>query len=239
LLDSDISPGRRYLESRFTGPSTKREIMNIRIGFGLLVVSVVAAACGSDAGSSNGDGNNNGAACVGSTQQLAAPLCDETARTCQSSVVPADEDACNQCLQTAQQLQGSLTQLTTCTCQHCAGPLAACFQSGDTARDGLCRAIVECGQQTGCQGTDCYCGIGVALADCLSTGPMGPCMAQIDAAAAASDGCMPGDAVCVATAQINLESAVGRANAVGACATGNPTATPPAVGLCEGVPNTP
>jgi hypothetical protein len=208
--------------------TTKREVMKIGIAIGLVVgCGVALAACGSD---DNSGGGGAAVDCSTSMQRFTAPGCDATTRSCFAAPIPAaDADACNQCVTTAQQIQGTVTQLSGCTCQNCAGALAACFQSGDTARDGLCRAIVECGQRTGCQGVNCYI-------DAMAM-PTGPCVAEIDAAAAASNQCAAGDIVCVVMAQTNEASAVSRAYAVGACATGDPTGG--ITGACEGVPNTP
>jgi hypothetical protein len=52
----------------------------------------------------------------------------------------------------------------------------------NSCQDAACQSVLACGIRTGCKGTDCYCGVGVAVADCLNTGASGPCMNEIVAA---------------------------------------------------------
>jgi hypothetical protein len=204
------------------------------LGFKVLMpLAGIALVQLSACGSSDGTGSATSAiSCSAAAQKLpAAPICDAN-RVCRGQPVPSDQEACNQCGQAAQQLGMKIDSLTNCACNHCAVQLGACFQSatretnGDPNRDTQCRTVVECALSTGCAGTDCYCGKGVVLADCLQKPAQGPCAQQIATAA----GCASvTDAVCVATAQANADSAVGRAFAVGQCTTGESSG---AVGNC-------
>lgn len=207
--------------------------MRLRAFNVLLSVTSLSLVHISACGSSDTGSGGSAISCTAAAQKLpAAPICDAN-RVCRGQQVPSDQDACTQCGQSAQQLGMTMDALTSCACNHCAVQLGACFQSatreanGDAKRDELCRAVVQCALTSGCAGTDCYCGKGVTLANCLSAPAAGPCAQQIATAA----GCATvTDAVCVATAQANADSAVGRAFAVGQCTTGDPASS--VVGNC-------
>jgi hypothetical protein len=196
------------------------------------VLFLHVGACGSKADSGNAPASTP--INCDSAQQVIPASCAN--RVCNGVPVPPDKDACTQCAATADQLGLSSNPLTACSCNKCAAQLGSCFQSGprgemggSAERDAKCQAIVECALSTGCAGTDCYCGVGKALATCLNEKNMdatGPCAKQIEDAA----GCGPQDRACVATAQFNAASPVALAYAVGVCVTGDPTMTPPAPG---------
>lgn len=199
-----------------------------------LLAAASFVACGEE-DDGGGGGNDNAALCMGSVQQLPAE-CAAT-RMCNGVAIPEDAVACTQCLDTAASIGQAQTPLTECACSNCAVYLAACFQSavsepgGDANRDAACRSVVECAQSTGCAGTDCYCGTGVDLVTCAGAPAQGPCAQQIAAAAQ----CDLMDAVCVAMAQADVNTALGRANAVSLCTFGNPDPMAPVAGACQGL----
>jgi hypothetical protein len=214
---------------------TQQPLRAIRF-FQVTTAILAAAACGGeDEGSGNNNGTDNAALCAGSMQNL-PPDC-VTTRMCNGVAVPEDSAACTECLDTAAMLGQTQTPLTECACSNCAVHLAACFQSatreqnGDAARDAACRTVVECAQAQGCAGTDCYCGTGVDLIACAEAPAQGPCAQEIATAA----GCDLIDALCVAAAQVDPATALGRANAVSLCTFGNPDPMAPVAGACPGL----
>lgn len=178
-----------------------------------IVAGVWAVACG---GSSDSSGGNTAGS--HSTQCMGAE----------------DTTKCTTCLDTAEMMNQTINDLVICSCKNCADELAACFQGPDATENAKCQAVVLCAQMTGCAGTECYCGVGVTLADCLNTGPMGPCKDEIAKAAACdtiTDPVM--QATCVSTARAMAGSTLQKASAVGDCATGDPAQMPPVVGACQ------
>jgi hypothetical protein len=197
-----------------------------RIALAVTTLSLLyVGACGSSK-SDSGTGNNAAAIDCSGAQQVIPNECAN--RTCNGVPVPPDQQACTECAQTATSLGLASNPLTACSCNKCAAQLGSCFQSaqrgetgGSADRDAKCQAIVECALSTGCRGTDCYCGVGKAIATCLAetTAATGPCHTQIEAAS----GCADTDRTCVVKAQTTAGSAVQLAYAVGVCATGDPT----------------
>jgi mono/diheme cytochrome c family protein len=70
----------------------------------------------------------------------------------------------------------------SCECGSCTAATQACVASGNAARDASCAALATCQHANGCVGDACYCGTGLAAVTCFLV-PLGPCVAQIDAAA--------------------------------------------------------
>jgi hypothetical protein len=95
-----------------------------------------------------------------------------------------------------------------CSCMQCAPQQLACRQSGDALRDMHCTAIIECANDNDCVGTWCYCD----PLDFLCNDLPGPCVAEIDAAAAAN----PGGGT-IPAQRADPETAIGRAALHGEC----------------------
>lgn len=110
-----------------------------------------------------------------------------------------------------------------CGCTKCATQVSAC-------QDAACQSVLACGIRTGCTGTDCYCGIGVAVTACLQQPATGPCMNEIVAASGVmvgSTGCATADSCAVALS--GLRTMVGNplysSNAVSECTKGTAAVT--------------
>jgi hypothetical protein len=214
---------------------------------GLLTLSVAlglcSVACGGDddggssgggsGGTASGGGGSGGTASGGGGSSNggggAGPItsCDDA----------ADTASCTTCLDQAESFgQDRTDSLVVCSCASCADQLDACYNMADATDAANCRAVVECGQAAGCKGTECYCGVGVAIADCVSTGGTGDCKEEIAVAAGCENEATPTDeAACVAAARAEAGSAVALASAVGECTTGDPQLDPPAPGNCAGL----
>jgi hypothetical protein len=107
-----------------------------------------------------------------------------------------------------------------CGCNECTSQLKACYDATDVAAGGpamgtsratLCRAVVECGRESGCTGQACYCGTASTISCGLGGGANGPCKTQIERAAESTS------ALTIRDRQSNTNYAIGRANAVSAC----------------------
>jgi hypothetical protein len=143
----------------------------------------------------------------------------------------------NMCADTG--VMNGLTQAcASCGCDKCPAQVASC-------QDAACQSVLACGIRTGCTGTDCYCGIGVAVTACLQQPAMGPCMNEIVAASGVvigSTGCATADACAVALSGLRTmpANALYRSNAVSECTKGAPAVTdamgmvttPAIVGMC-------
>ena len=129
----------------------------------------------------------------------------------------------------------------SCGCTKCAAQVATC-------QDAACQSVLACGVSAGCTGTACYCGIGVAVADCLNIGASGPCMQQIVAASGVvigSTGCSAVDKCAVALSPLTMQmgNPLYAANQVSACTKGTPAVmdamgaitTPAVPGQCAAV----
>ena len=144
-----------------------------------------------------------------------------------------DPTMCNDCLTQAEGFGTTVDDLVTCSCAYCATELDACYNLADSAEAEKCRNVVDCGRAAGCKGTECYCGVGVSVADCLANGPTGECVDEIAIAADCQDITdLVDQAVCVQQARDADGSTLNLASAVGACSTGDPGLTPPAPGAC-------
>lgn len=71
-----------------------------------------------------------------------------------------------------------------CDCEHCAQQTQACASAPDSDAK-ACNAVVQCASTNHCSGLDCYCGISVGNR-CAQL-PLGPCVAQLRAAAGSGD----------------------------------------------------
>jgi hypothetical protein len=196
---------------------------------GFLAITMAAGAlvaCGSDAEPSDGGGGSGGQAAGGSGGGGTNPACADA----------TDPTMCSTCLDRAEELGQTVNALVTCTCSNCATQLQTCVEGADQAENDKCYAVVQCGQTNGCRGTECYCGVGVTVADCLANGPTGPCANEI-AVAAGCDGetDLVQQAVCVNEARADANSTLGKASAVGSCSTGDPGLMPPVEGNCAGL----
>lgn len=171
------------------------------------------------------------ASCEAAAQQL-PESCDAGARTCGGAIVD-DEAECDECQEVRRRLRigNAKTEVhMQCACRFCAVQLAACVisaaeEGGDPVRDGQCLSILQCGLATGCSGTECYCGKGVDQVTCIANangdaGAQGLCAGTIAAAGGCTDAAVPGD--CVLRQRYDLNTAIGRAVAVGSCSTGDP-----------------
>jgi mono/diheme cytochrome c family protein len=77
--------------------------------------------------------------------------------------------------------RGETKLCASCECGSCSAATSACVASGNAARDAACGALATCQHQNACVGDACYCGTGLATVTCFLV-PLGPCVAQIDAA---------------------------------------------------------
>jgi cysteine-rich repeat protein len=98
-----------------------------------------------------------------------------------------------------------------CSCMSCQNESLACHGDSNATTRALCNALVACGRAHGCTGNDCYCGTADFLT-CLFGGGNGPCRSEVEAAAQSSD---PGT---ISTRSTDTNYPVGRANALGSCA---------------------
>jgi hypothetical protein len=127
-----------------------------------------------------------------------------------------------------------------CGCQHCTERLADCYDSDDADRNAKCSAVVECGQRSGCSGATCYCG-DQPLADCVSAGPAGPCVQEIETAAgvdSSADPVVRVTSVASVRESGDMSNALVLANLVGDCTRGAPEQgaplpRPAVMGNCE------
>jgi hypothetical protein len=127
---------------------------------------------------------------------------------------------------------------STCGCDKCPTQVAAC-------QDALCQSVLSCGITNACSGTDCYCGIGKPVTECLTLAS-GPCMDQIIAASGVTVGTTPGCmtretcAVALGTARTTSGNPLFQANEVSTCTKGSPAVmnamgmvtTPAVAGMC-------
>lgn len=158
-----------------------------------------------------GDGNvDPGEECDGTDDCDAACKLLPTGPAPTLSICPAPADACEEC-----------------TCDSCSDAMSACDNLEGTATEGpaagspkaeLCQAVVACGRDAGCRGSDCFCGAGVDLVVCLTGGAEGPCKEPIFAAAETQD---PAE---VSGRQSTPGYAIAAANAVSTCAVNSCTA---------------
>jgi cysteine-rich repeat protein len=101
-----------------------------------------------------------------------------------------------------------------CSCLDCRSTTTACYGSADSAGNAQCAALITCGQEHGCTGTDCYCGT-TTLFTCLFGGGNGPCRPEVEAAARSTN---PVD---IQARSADTNYPLGRANALVACAINN------------------
>jgi cysteine-rich repeat protein len=97
-----------------------------------------------------------------------------------------------------------------CVCDACAAEAIACFAPVEAGAAEECAAVVDCGIEHGCSGTDCFCGTAGLLA-CVRGGANGPCVREIQAASGSqsvSD---------VMARSADAEYPIGRANALALC----------------------
>ena len=127
---------------------------------------------------------------------------DGCSATCQ---IEADQAAClarlpenNACAQ--------------CSCLDCRSEAVACYGSSDANANARCAALVACGRENGCSSRDCYCGSASDFTCILLDGGNGPCRPEVRAAAGSSDPFV------ILDRSTNTNYAIGRANALSACA---------------------
>jgi hypothetical protein len=101
------------------------------------------------------------------------------------------------------------TACAKCTCMKCASQVTACYASTDSAKNTQCAAVQACAETNHCTGEACYCGNASTLACAFN--PEGACRQVIETAAGSDN---PLD---VQNASGDLNSPVGRANAIGTC----------------------
>jgi cysteine-rich repeat protein len=98
-----------------------------------------------------------------------------------------------------------------CNCSSCRNQTVACYGSSSAAANMRCAALVACAREHGCTGNDCYCGTADDFL-CLFGFGNGPCKSEVEAAAQSQD------PLTISTLSTDTNSALGRANALGACA---------------------
>lgn len=196
------------------------------LGWALLTAcgqtTVVASACAS--------GECEELPNCSAAEQQYPERCDRDAGLCHDVPVASDAVICDGCYEMLDRLNiGS--PIAPCACTYCGLQLTACFASadseedGDTHRDTLCQAIVECAWANGCAGSDCYCGAGVERDTCLKNAnegrSEGPCAQVIQAAAECKRNEPPGS--CVFGRQLTPDNVLDRATDVAKCVSGDPT----------------
>ena len=125
-------------------------------------------------------------------------------------------DGCASCqIETSEQMclgiVGNSEACATCSCRECTSVMVQCYGSSDATKNARCKALVDCGRARGCSGDDCYCG-GWDPISCALGFSDGPCKGEVEAAA---------ESTSPLTIQGRADDpfyAVGRANAVAACA---------------------
>jgi hypothetical protein len=95
-----------------------------------------------------------------------------------------------------------------CICAKCATQVAACYASNDAAKNTQCGKVQACAEAKHCASSDCYCGNSL-----LCASPNGACVDVVKTAVGSSS------LVDVLNASNDTSTALGRANAIGACST--------------------
>lgn len=185
--------------------------------------TVVASTC-------EGEGCLEEPECSAAEQQLPENCTDRDAGLCFGERVESDDEvACEACYEMISRHNVGAA-VARCGCTYCAVQLTACFASaeteanGDSMRDRLCQAMVECGWAAGCAGSDCYCGEGIDRDTCLKNANegrfLGACADVIQAAASCPEDEPAGS--CVLGRQLMFGSAHDRATEVSKCVSGDP-----------------
>jgi hypothetical protein len=104
-----------------------------------------------------------------------------------------------------------------CSCLSCTSEYLGCRDSGNATENTQCYAASVCTQQAKCLGSPCYCGSATTLCGWGTTGPLGPCKTEIEAAA----GAIPGDSLTVNTRYMDPTYAIGRSYVLDACRVSN------------------
>ncbi len=168
----------------------------------------------------NGDGccpavanaNNN-------TDSDCAPVCGngvvEGSEQCDDGNQTAGDGCAGCMIETPQQIcvvkTGVDDACSECGCANCLNESNACFGASSSKDVMLCKALIDCGRAHSCLGNDCYCGT-ADLFSCLLGFGDGPCRAQVEAAAKTTD------PATISTRSSDTNYPVGRANALGSCA---------------------
>jgi hypothetical protein len=187
--------------------------------------SGIGAGAGGLAGGAAGTGPAGAAAGAGaagaaSMGEMPLPLTDPNVMACVDRAMAMGTDqACSEC-----------------TCQFCMEEADAIYLATDPTLAAQSQAIVDCARANCCAGATCYCqtsadGSMIDLTACLTTSPAGPCVAEIEAAAG-------GQGIAFVTGPCeDPNNGCGAANALGRCATGDPSpiSGPVIVGHCTDV----
>jgi hypothetical protein len=97
-----------------------------------------------------------------------------------------------------------------CTCLQCPQEALQCLASGNAQRDADCAELFDCSLESGCRGSQCWCGFGTDPDGTCLTGN-GPCKDLLDRIAGT-----PGP-LSVYNQQFDLNTAIGRARALTMC----------------------
>ena len=128
------------------------------------------------------------------------PNCDDQ---CQSTIVTEPQ----RCMSVFTEPAASCRD---CMCTSCTTAVNDCFDSGNATRDANCAEIVACGLESGCRGSECWCGFDTDPDGTCLVGN-GPCARLLDRIAG-----IPG-ALSVYNQQFDLNTAIGRARAFSNC----------------------
>jgi hypothetical protein len=99
-------------------------------------------------------------------------------------------------------------------CINCLNETVACYGNDNQALRWGCIKVVECGYQTNCVGSACYCGMatGLAIGNCMVPElANGPCKKTIEEVAGTTD------LLTILQQQIDPRTALGRAQALSDC----------------------
>jgi hypothetical protein len=105
---------------------------------------------------------------------------------------------------------GPAASCRDCMCTSCTTAVNDCFDSGNATRDANCAEIVACGLESGCRGSECWCGFDTDPDGTCLVGN-GPCARLLDRIAGT-----PGP-LSVYNQQFDPNTAIGRARAFSDC----------------------
>lgn len=188
------------------------------------LAACIALGCG-DSGGDEGGGSGGTSSGTGGT--MAGTTASGTGGTMAGTSGTSGATADPQCVADAM-ARGDSQTCAECACANCADEVAAVYEPIDPTSGPLSQAVIACGRENCCRGTESYCGKPIDLLAC-SMAAKGPCVAPIETAAGAMG------LLAIAGPAADPTTPLGAATALGYCLTGNPMSSSGMVvmGKCE------
>jgi cysteine-rich repeat protein len=182
---------------------------NARCSYPEITAPMHGDGCCPEGVGANANNDDNCPSVCGNNAIEPGELCDD------GGTVPNDGCGATCQIEADQQMCLSLLPMNTtcgqCNCLECRSATVACYGSASATANARCSALVACGREKGCSGSDCYCGTASDWV-CLFGGGNGPCRPEVEAAAGSTD------PVTIQLRADDTNYALGRANALATCA---------------------